>query len=468
MADKLDSAPLPTTVWQKYDHYDCHTDVKQGDRSTQFKPWSVKRPHMRAFHVAWIGFFSAFVCWFSFASLMPEVKKSLHLKKAEVANANILSVTSTVIARFAVGPIADAWGGRLAQSLLLVLGSIPTACSGLVNSATDLIIVRFFIGFIGATFVCVQCWMTNIFAKEIVGTANATAAGWGNFGGGLTQILMVWLWKALTKIHSKETAWRVSFLIPASATLLVGLVSWMLADDTPKGNYNELIRRGALTRKSSSKSLKQGASNRNTWLLAIHYACSFGMELTVFNNLATYYHDRYKITTVRAGGIASIFGLLNFVTRAAGGIYSDIMCKAFGGGEKGLRGRLIAHWSCLLIEGIFLIIFSKMESLNASIGIAVLFAVGTEMANGTIYGIVPYVIPGYSGSVSGIVGAGGNPGAVVWGLIFRFGPSKAQDTWAICGYIITACSFLTPLIMINGYNSCLMKARGEPDAIDVI
>ena len=57
-----------------------------------------------------------------------------------------------------------------------------------MNSAEDVAIVRFFIGVMGATFVCTQFWSSQIFAKEFVGTANATTGGWGNLGGGVTQV----------------------------------------------------------------------------------------------------------------------------------------------------------------------------------------------------------------------------------------------------------------------------------------
>lgn len=34
----------------------------------------------------------------------------------------------------------------------------------------------------------VQSWVPLMFTRRVVGTANATVAGWGNLGGGLTQV----------------------------------------------------------------------------------------------------------------------------------------------------------------------------------------------------------------------------------------------------------------------------------------
>lgn len=58
--------------------------------------------------------------------------------------------------------------------------------AGLVTNATGLIVLRFFIGILGASFVPCQVWSTGFFDKNIVGTANALTAGIGNGGGGIT------------------------------------------------------------------------------------------------------------------------------------------------------------------------------------------------------------------------------------------------------------------------------------------
>lgn len=52
------------------------------------------------------------------------------------------------------------------------------------------ICIRLFIGLAGSTFVMCQCWTTRMFTKEIVGVANGLVGGWGNVGGGATQLVM--------------------------------------------------------------------------------------------------------------------------------------------------------------------------------------------------------------------------------------------------------------------------------------
>ena len=135
---------------------------------------------MRAFHFAWLSFFCAFVCWFAFAPLMVLVKADLELNLSQVFTTNILSVAGTVFCRFAIGPLCDKIGPKICQFSLLSWIAVFTLLGMSVNSFWSLCIVRFCIGFGGAAFVVTQYWTTTMFANNIVGTANATTAGWGN------------------------------------------------------------------------------------------------------------------------------------------------------------------------------------------------------------------------------------------------------------------------------------------------
>ncbi len=92
----------------------------------------------------------------------------------------------SLLVRVVCGPACDRWGPRKVFATLLLLGAIPTALAGTVTNATGLLILRFFVGILGGVFVPCQVWCTGFFDKNIVGTANALAGGWGNAGGGIT------------------------------------------------------------------------------------------------------------------------------------------------------------------------------------------------------------------------------------------------------------------------------------------
>lgn len=148
--------------------YHLNIDHLQDDKATEIKLRQFSRPHMRAFHCSWFAFFVAFMTWFSISPLLPEIQKTLNLTDSEVWNSNIASVSSTIFMRFLLGPLCDQYGARILFLLVLTVASIPTFMTGLVNSANGLMILRFFIGISGGSFVMCQYWSSRMFTKELV------------------------------------------------------------------------------------------------------------------------------------------------------------------------------------------------------------------------------------------------------------------------------------------------------------
>jgi NNP family nitrate/nitrite transporter-like MFS transporter len=151
-----------------------------------------------------------------------------------------------------------------------------------------------------------------------------------------------------------------------------------------------------------------------TWILAVAYAACFGIEITVDNVAATYFVDNFKATIIMAGALASVFGFMNLFARALGGIISDKVGKAYG-----LRGKGFLLAGFLVMEGMGIILFSHAGTLTLAIISMLLFALFLKMANGGTYSIVPFVNKDAIGSVAGIVGAGGNIGAMLVGFLFK-------------------------------------------------
>lgn len=58
------------------------------------------------------------------------------------------------------------------------------------------------------------------------------------------------------------------------------------------------------------------------------YGFSFGVELTVDNNLAPYIQSQFNKSLLAAGNYAAIFGLLNFFSRP-GGADTAVHCMCF-------------------------------------------------------------------------------------------------------------------------------------------
>ena len=352
--------------------------------------------------------------------------------------------------RFILGPICDVAGPRIPYAILLCCASIPTALTGTVNSAAGLTVLRLFIGSAGGTFVMCQYWTSRMFTRDVVGTANALVGGWGNLGGGVTQLVIGSVLFPLFKIFfadsedPAEKAWRTVCIIPAVVAFGTGIGIFLLSDDAPKGNYGELKKHGAMPEVSAAASFRSAAFNFNTWLLFIQYACCFGVELTMNNAAALYFKEEFGQTTESAAAIASIFGWMNLFARGTGGFLSD---KA--NARMGMRGRILVQTILLLLEGVFVLIFANTGSLGPAIVVLVFFSLCVQAAEGSSYGIVPYVDPPSTGSIAGIVGAGGNTGAVLFGLGFR--QMNYKDAFHLMGAAILVSSILSVFIFIKGH-----------------
>ncbi|PMR72513.1 NarK family nitrate/nitrite MFS transporter [Billgrantia endophytica] len=388
-------------------------------KANRIRLLSLDTPQMRAFHFSWFAFHICFFGWFGIAPLMAVVREDLSLSQTQIGNTIIASVAITIIVRLLIGVLCDRIGPRKTYTGLLLLGSIPVMSIGLVNSFEGFLLARLAIGAIGASFVITQYHTTMMFAPNVVGTANATSAGWGNLGGGTTQILMPLIFSGLLMLGVSETlGWRLAMVVPGVVMFATGIGYGLFTQDAPNGNFSELRARGELPRADGDSGAGQtfltAARDIRVWALFVVYALCFGVELTINNIAAIYFFDHFDLTLATAGMIAGLFGLMNVFARTMGGIFSDLFAR-----NGGLKGRVRWLFIALVCEGIALVAFSQMHVLSYAIGIMLVFSLFVQMAEGATYGVVPFINKKALGAVAGIVGAGGNVGAVAAAFLFR-------------------------------------------------
>jgi NNP family nitrate/nitrite transporter-like MFS transporter len=326
-----------------------------------------------------------------------------------------------------------------------------------------------------------------MFGPNSVGSANAIVGGWGNMGAGITYLLMPVLFEAF-KSHFDDNvtlALRVTFVIPAIIIFLVGIGDLTLTDDVPQGTWfqrndyskshgdlpvKEIHDAAENEKKSgtlnevvndvdSEKNVKivphvkpgleayiRALVNPNVIILMFMYACSFGVELAVDNAIGSFYHEHYNLSQTKADLIGAIFGLMNFFSRASGGFISDILFSKYS-----MRGRLAFQFFILFCEGIFLAIFKlSLGTIPQSIVVLVLFSYFVQACCGTTYAIVPFVDPPISGTISGLVGAGGNLGGFACSYIFRAYTHETPMAFLIIGLCVLGISFSTFLLRVQG------------------
>jgi NNP family nitrate/nitrite transporter-like MFS transporter len=365
---------------------------------------------------------------------MPVIKGEFGLTTAQIANINIAAVAITIAVRLVIGPMCDRYGPRKAHTGLLLLGSIPVFGVAASQSYESFLFFRLLIGAIGASFVVTQYHTTVMFAPRIVGTANAAAAGWGNAGGGVTQATMPLLLSALLMLGVSETmGWRVALIVPGVLMIIVGLLYYRFTQDCPQGNYEELRAAGVEVeggKKGGWASFKQAAVNYRVWMLFVTYGACFGIELFIHNVAAIYYVDKFQLSLAQAGFAAGSFGLLALFARALGGWISD---KAARRGTLNSRVNLL--FVLMLGEGAGLIWFAQADSVVIALVAMLSFGLCTHMACGATYALVPFIDKRALGGVAGIIGAGGNVGAVAAGFLMK-GVGNMQQTLSYLGFFV--------------------------------
>lgn len=462
-------------------HETSGIQVDKEGKATEIKLLSCARPHMRAFHFAWFSFFLAFTMWFSFAPLMAVVRDYIGICdndtgdglpedepcvcgpkcKSAIGNANICSVASTIVLRVIAGGWCDSMGPRTSQCILLGAFTIPVLLGGTVTSGAGLAVIRFFIGAIGATFVVTQYWTSVMFSKNIVGTANATSAGWGNLGGGFTQIFMPAVFNMFMSMGvARDQAWRVSFLVPGTLGVLTAASMWFFSEDCPQGNYRELSRSGnkSAEQVAALPAFISAASDLRVWVLVGLYGACFGTELVMNNVLALHFYTNFGLSLQAAGTAASLFGLMNLFARSLGGILSDFLSTKFA-----LRGRIWAMFITIFLEGCAMFCFSFCSTLGAGLPCLIWFSSMVQMAEGAEFAIVPYVgrLKKALGAVSGMVGAGGNLGAVTWSWCIYKQLDDGFMKFRVHALCVIALALLTPFFHYPEFGSMFFPKTKE-------
>ncbi len=215
---------------------------------------------------------------------------------------------------------------------------------------------------------------------------------------------------------------------------LMAAFYWRFTQDCPQGNFTQLRAQGITIdggKKGGWASFRAACANYRVWMLFVTYAACFGVEVFIHNIAAIYYVDHFHLSLKAAGLAAGSFGLLALFARALGGWLSDKVAA-----RRGLDVRSTLLFVLIAGEGLGLYWFSHADSVALAVVAMLGFGLFTHMACGATYALVPFIDRKALGGVAGIIGAGGNVGAVAAGFLMK-GFGNVQQTLAMLGLLVT-------------------------------
>jgi len=96
----------------------------------------------------------------------------------------------------------------------------------------------------------------------------------------------------------------------------------------------------------------------------------------------------------------------------------------------------------MVLEGVTLVIFSRMGTIGFAVASMVFFSLFVQMACGATYSVVPFINKRALGAVSGIVGAGGNVGAVIFAQYLLRSGAPLEDCFMYYGVAVAVIGLL--------------------------
>lgn len=430
----------------------------------------------RILHLTWFAFFLSFVVWFNFAPFSATIGEELGLSREQLITIGLCNVALTVPARVLIGMALDRWGPRRVYATILIYAVVPCTLFATATTFEMLVASRLALSIVGAGFVVGIRMVSEWFPPKEMGTAEGVYGGWGNFGSAAAAFTL----PTLALVGASLGGWRMAIGTTGVLAALYGAYYLRAVTDTPAGEaYARPNRQGALEVTSRSgvygllalnvpllailglvawRLQRVGFINggtlgvvlvalavilvvqsrgivrvntpamagsyqpgdrypfRSVAVLSLAYAVTFGSELAVVSMLPTFFGDTFGLSAVAAGATASAFAFMNLAARPIGGLMSDVM---------GSRKQTLT----VILLGLALG-YGLMSFVGASwpVALAVLAAMFcsffVQAGEGATYAIVPLVKKRVSGQISGIVGAYGNVGALLFLTLLLFaGPT---------------------------------------------
>jgi len=272
--------------------------------------------------VLWLStaaFTLLFNVWLMLGVLGISIRQDLGLSDAQLEWLIAAAILSGAILRLNFGIWADAYGGRLVMTLLLLGSAVSAYLFSQATTYGQLLACAILFGLAGNSFSVGIAWNSAWFPPRLTGTALGIF-GAGNVGAAGTKLLVVLVPGILTAVPAAgylggiiPGGWRFIPALYAGLLVLMALAIFYLcpSPDRQPGRGRPLIETLSPLR------------HMRVWRFSLYYIVVFGAYVALSAWLPKFYIDTYGVPLSTAALLAATFILPASLLRPVGGYLAD-------------------------------------------------------------------------------------------------------------------------------------------------
>lgn len=382
-----------------------------GSPSVAVSPKGEAPGNHRVLFLAFVAFSLGFGVWGMFSALAPFLIEWYDFSSTQVLILAAMEPLFAAAISIPLGIWTDKYGGRKVFTLLLLSLVIPLAYGYFADSYFGFLVVGLLLGLGGASFVVGNAHVSSWYPRSQQGTALGIFA-LGNLG----IILGLMTVTFVVSSASGPDGWRLIFPIFGTACLVMAVIYWLFASDSPYRAQKGLTMRDIIGVYRSGVVV---------WLVAYLYWVSFGTLVFFASFMPTYLATQWHVDASHASMVFTpLMVVCVAITRPLGGWLADrfdtlkVLMPMYG--VMAVLTLLVAMQISLKAE-LFAIYAHALISGAAAAGVIKLIPVyfrqvgtvsGLAKAAGAACGATMTAVMAISTSLGGYTG-----GFVVWALM---------------------------------------------------
>ncbi|MCT9097871.1 MFS transporter [Haloarchaeobius sp. HME9146] len=398
--------------------------------------------------IATLGFFTAFLLWFSTAAFSPSIGQSFSLTTAELGLLASSAIWLAPPGRVAAGWAADRLGAHNVFAIILGYSGIVSIMSAFATSYEILFFERLVVASAGISFVVGIQHVAQWFDEHEIGTAEGLYAGTGNVGAGVGALM-------LPRIYG--TNYTDAFLHLGILALFVAVLYKV------RGEPARDVATAEIAKQNTSLGDTLYVWTRYAAIaLMLAYAMTFGLEIAMNSWLPSYYTEGFA-GSIRDLGFTDVAAIQTAAgTFAAVQSFNASLFRPFSGYMSDLWQRKgwtpypilsteqeyapRVHWllTALLLVTVMMVLLTAVGLaglLPASVVVLAMFGIAVSFGTGGVFAIVPLMFPDRPGTASGFIGGISTTGGIIYPLVFGYVPNIHM------GYALAALVFFVPIIL---------------------